>query len=81
MPIQSRGSFFPVEMLAKANHMMCLLAEEPVTWTRPALPESDAISFSQDAWLIFREPEFGPRPTLNLAAEPSTASKTAPAEP
>ena len=60
LPIQSGGPFSPIEMLAKANHLSCLLAEEPVTWTVPTLPASDAISFAADAWHVFREPDFGP---------------------
>ena len=59
LPIQSGGPFVQVEILAKANHRTCLLAEEPVTWTPPALPASDAIPFGRDAWVVFREPEFG----------------------
>ena len=59
LPIQSGGPFAQVEMLAKANHLSCLLAEEPVTWTAPTLPASDAVSFGADAWCVFREPDFG----------------------
>ncbi len=59
LPLQSGGSFAQVEMLAKANHLSCYLAQEPVTWTPPVEPGSDAISFGQDAWLVFRNPEFG----------------------
>jgi glycosyltransferase involved in cell wall biosynthesis len=64
MPLQSGGSFAQIEMLAKANHLSCYLAQEPVTWTPPAEPQSDAISFGQEAWHIFRRPEFtsSPRP-------------------
>jgi len=60
MPIQSSGPFVQVEMLAKANHLTCLLAEEGVTWNAPAAPLSDAISFSSDAYCVFRQPDFGP---------------------
>jgi hypothetical protein len=73
LPIQSGGSFAQVEMLAKANHLSCLFAEEPVAWTAPAEPMSDAISFGQDAWLVFRDPDFGPyplTPRLALAESP-----------
>lgn len=59
LPIQASGPFVHVEILAKANHLGCLLAEEPATWTPPTLPTSDTISFSQDAWLVFRQPDFG----------------------
>jgi hypothetical protein len=59
LPIQSGGPFMPVEMLAKANHLSCFLAETLVTWTPSALPMSDAITFGQDARLVFGAPEFG----------------------
>jgi hypothetical protein len=58
-PIQSRGPFVQIEMLAKANHLTCLMAEEGVSWTPPAVPIEDAISFGQDAWAIFGSPDFG----------------------
>jgi hypothetical protein len=59
LPIQSSGPFVQVEILAKANHLSCYLAEEPVTWTPPTMPTSDAISFSQDARTVFHHPDFG----------------------
>ena len=45
IPLQSKGSFAQIEMLAKANHLTCLIADEPVTWTPPLLPVTDAMSF------------------------------------
>ena len=59
LPIQSGGPFVQVEMLAKANHLSCLIAEEPVTFTPPALPLSEALPFGPDAWRVFRDPDFG----------------------
>ena len=56
---------------AGRRRAMCLLAEEPVAWTPPTLPTSDAISFGQDARLVFRAPDFGaPRiaPAANIPA-------------
>jgi glycosyltransferase involved in cell wall biosynthesis len=79
LPIQSGGPFVQVEMLAKANHLSCLLAEEPVAWTPPALEASDAISFGQDARIVFRAPDFGPPtpPRLALAENaPLTPSQS-----
>lgn len=67
IPIQSSGSFFNVEMLAKANHLSCYLAEEPVAWTLPPLPPSDAIAFSDDAWRVFRNPDFSRPPEVKAA--------------
>jgi hypothetical protein len=58
-PIQSRGPFLQVEVLAKANHLTCLMAEEGVSWTPPDVPMEDAITFGQDAWAIFGAPDFG----------------------
>ncbi len=58
LPLQSGGPFVQIEMLAKANHLSCYLAQEPVTWSPPSEPIDAAISFGQDAWLIFRHPEF-----------------------
>ncbi|MSQ96845.1 MAG: hypothetical protein EXR98_20145 [Gemmataceae bacterium] len=60
LPIQSGGPFVAIEILAKANHLTCYIAESPVTWTPPASPSSDAITFSDDGWLVFRLPDFGP---------------------
>ncbi len=59
IPFQSGGSFAQIEMLAKANHLACLIAEEPVTWTPPAISVSEATPFSEDTWRVFREPDFG----------------------
>lgn len=59
LPIQSGGPFMLIEMLAKANHLSCYLAETLVAWTPSALPMSDAVTFSQDARLVFGAPEFG----------------------
>jgi hypothetical protein len=59
-----------VEILAKANHLSCYLAEDAVAWASPALPTSDAISFGQDARLVFRAPDFGPFTDPDLAPAP-----------
>ncbi len=70
LPIQSSGPFVQVEMLAKANHLSCYLAEEPVTWTLPTHALHDAISFGQDAQAVFRAPDFGPCANPHLALAP-----------
>lgn len=72
VPIQSSGPFVQVEMLAKANHLSCYLAEEPVTWTPPVMPTSEAITFGQDARLIFRAPDFGSFDDPRLALGPNS---------
>jgi hypothetical protein len=61
IPMQSKGSFAQIEMLAKANHLNCLIAEEPVTWTPPPAPATEATAFAEDAWRVFRDPDFGAR--------------------
>ena len=58
LPIQSGGPFLQVEVLAKANHLSCLLAEEPVMWTPATLSNHDEISFGADAKRVFRAPQF-----------------------
>lgn len=65
LPLQSAGPFVQVEMLAKANHLSCYLAQEPVTWTPPTEPSEGAIGFGQDAWLVFRNPEFAAAPATS----------------
>jgi glycosyltransferase involved in cell wall biosynthesis len=67
LPIQSGGPFVQVEILAKANHLSCYLAETPLPWTPPVLPTGEAISFGQDARLVFRDPDFGPLQIANSA--------------
>ncbi|MSU77225.1 MAG: glycosyltransferase [Gemmataceae bacterium] len=62
IPIQSGGPFLATEILAKANHLTCLLAEVPVTWNPPSHPLHDAISFGGDAQKVFLAPDFGPYP-------------------
>ncbi|HZZ78954.1 MAG TPA: hypothetical protein VFE62_10575, partial [Gemmataceae bacterium] len=74
IPIQSRGPFVQVEMLAKANHLTCMLGQGPVTWTPPTESEADAITFGEDAWRIFRNPDFGSWPALSAPSAPLQAS-------
>jgi hypothetical protein len=58
LPLQSRGSFVHVEILAKANHLGCLLAEVPVTAAASEVgPEM--FSFGREAYALFRHPDFG----------------------
>ncbi len=57
-PIQSNGSFAHVEVLAKANHLGCWMAETPVPWTPPAQEEPDPL-WAADAKLVRRRPDFG----------------------
>lgn len=59
IPIQSRGEFAQVEVLAKANHLGCIMAEDPVSWIPPAQAPEDP-DFRADGWVVFRTPDFGP---------------------
>jgi hypothetical protein len=76
VPIQSRGSFAHVEVLAKTNHLSCLMAEAPVPWT-PLPQEGEDSDWQADAKLVFRRPEFGtplpPTPPVVPAGDGSTA--------
>jgi hypothetical protein len=58
-PIQARGSFAHVEVLAKANHLGCLMAEIPMPWTPPANLQPDA-TWAADYKTVKRRPDFGP---------------------
>jgi glycosyltransferase involved in cell wall biosynthesis len=65
LPIQSNGPFAQVEILAKANFLGCLMAEEPVSYNPPAGPPlwgslTGGESFLSEARRLFREPSFGP---------------------
>lgn len=76
IPIQSRGPFVQVEMLAKANQLSCLIAEELVSWTPQASPLDDAIPFGDDAWRVFRDPDFGPPSLAPVESTPSPTPAT-----
>jgi hypothetical protein len=65
IPIQSDGSFAHVEILAKANFLGCLLAEDVALGDRlrPVLPETEGERFGRvfaDARRVFNRPDFGP---------------------
>lgn len=71
IPLQSRGLFVFVEMLAKANHLEFLLAEVPVAWSPPGVPGAPSPPFGVDARRVFRDPDFGPPPDAAPAAGPA----------
>lgn len=61
IPIQSQGSFAPVEFLAKANFTVPSGAELPVKCTpSPTQPMAEGPSFFREALQVFRHPDFGP---------------------
>ena len=55
--VQSRGSFAWTELIAKSNHLECLLTDVPVAATKPVARDPD---FFADAGRLFAHPDFGP---------------------
>lgn len=55
IPIQSKGEFAWVEILAKANHLGCLLDEVAIDDS-----VSPPLHFAADARRVFQNPDFGP---------------------
>jgi hypothetical protein len=72
--LQSRGPFALVEQLAKANHLECMMTEEPVAWTPPPTPAPEPVSYAQEARGLFRRPDFGP-PELHVPADTPCAAE------
>jgi glycosyltransferase involved in cell wall biosynthesis len=65
IPVQSDGSFALVEILAKANFLGCIMAEEPVTHQIPPAEEPDPTrSLFRQTWKearrLLSHPDFGP---------------------
>jgi hypothetical protein len=67
IPIQSKGSFVHIEILAKANFLGKLMTEVAVKGQRSEVTSRRSQVGSQrysgkwrDAWLVFRDPDFGP---------------------
>lgn len=56
-PIQSQGTFAHLELLAKANHLECIMAEAPVSWIPPAQVKDDP-TYALDRKRIMRHAEF-----------------------
>jgi glycosyltransferase involved in cell wall biosynthesis len=64
IPIQSNGPFVQVEILAKANFLGCLMAEEAVSYRPPPGPPvwgslSGGETYRSEARRLFGEPDFG----------------------
>jgi glycosyltransferase involved in cell wall biosynthesis len=77
IPVQSKGRFADVEILAKANFLNCLLTEVEVGW-QPAetpLPRGAVLA---DALRVFTRPDFGP-PQLPTTEPPAPPPQDAPA--
>ena len=59
IPIQSRGPFAHVELLAKANFLGHLMGEEiPIAVVPP--PPGDLRQLLRDGLVVFNQPDFGP---------------------
>ena len=57
IPIQSKGAFAQIEILAKANFQSRLMTEVPIIG-----PDADPARTSQDFWKVLNSPNFGPPP-------------------
>jgi hypothetical protein len=57
LPVQSSSSFAWIELLAKANHLSCVLTDVAITSSRPAALD---VGFAADARRVFSHPDFGP---------------------
>lgn len=66
-PIQSRGTFALVEVLAKANHLGCWMADAPAPWTPSAADEPDPY-WKSDEETLLKRPDFGD-PVLPRSSE------------
>jgi glycosyltransferase involved in cell wall biosynthesis len=61
LSIQSNSSVAQIEILAKANHLECVMAEVPVSWVPPknAILDSMDQKSSQELRRLFFAPDFG----------------------
>jgi hypothetical protein len=82
MPLQAKGEFVQIEILAKANQLECLITEEPVGWTAPLARPPERFAYRADARLVFRDPTFSPRqaepPPPDLEPTPAAGPPTLP---
>jgi glycosyltransferase involved in cell wall biosynthesis len=59
LPIQSDGPFVQTEILAKANFLACLIAEEAPVTHAPRGDDGRPPNWWSEGWLVFTRPEFG----------------------
>ena len=79
IPIQSDGPFAHVEVLAKANFLGCIMAEDvplgDVGRPVPAAPrDGPGQSFLKDCWRVFDRPSFGSAVLPSEAKPPAEAA-------
>jgi glycosyltransferase involved in cell wall biosynthesis len=64
IPVQSDGPFVLTEILAKANFLGCLIAEEPVAWLPPEQPGAvlppPSFAVFRELRRVFAHADFGP---------------------
>ncbi len=65
IPIQCQSSAAHIEILAKANHLECIMAEVPVSWEPSKSVALDTVEsrYWKELRRLFRRPEFGPAQT------------------
>lgn len=63
LPIQSKGSFAQIEILAKANFQSRLLTEVEIDG-----PATEDTSVGNDFWKVLNRPDFGPPPVKVVEA-------------
>ncbi len=84
IPLQSRGSFAHAELLAKANFLGHLIAEEVPLGDRQHPVEPEGLRHERrrdvfaDARRVFARPDFGPARPAAPAAAPAAAPEAAP---
>jgi glycosyltransferase involved in cell wall biosynthesis len=84
IPIQSDGAFVHVEILAKANFLGHLLAEEVPLGDRNRPVEAETTQDDRlgrilsDAHRVFHHPDFGPARLVEPVSVPPVATETAP---
>ena len=61
LPIQSNTSVAQIEILAKTNHLECVMAEVAVHWTPPASVLADPVekNAAREWRRLFHDPDFG----------------------
>ncbi len=64
LPIQSKGSFVQIEILAKANFQSRILTEVAIDG-----PETELEKVGADFWKVLNNPNFGPPPEKKVVEE------------
>ncbi len=72
IPIQAHSSAALIEILAKANHLECIMAEVPVSWVPPKISPADPVDkdAARELRRLFFSPDFGPALGMELPMAP-----------